>query len=225
MKFPYLPALVFAAALMSTGAPAQAPPEGAAGSYSAAGLYNLANSYARAGKPGMAVLNYERAALLSPNDADIQTNLERVRAARHLPMPRPGTLERIAHIAAPTTVAALGMLGILITGTCLLAVKLVSRQRAWWIAGACLGLAAIGFTVCNAIFWGRRTHEAVVIASTTTVRATPVPMGDALQDLPEAETVVVIQGHEDFVLIRTALGRLGWVARADLADVVPNPRR
>jgi len=34
--------------------------------YSAAGLYNLANSYARAGQPGMAVLNYERARLLAP---------------------------------------------------------------------------------------------------------------------------------------------------------------
>ena len=32
--------------------------------YSAAGLYNLGNSYARAGKPGMAILNYERASLL-----------------------------------------------------------------------------------------------------------------------------------------------------------------
>jgi len=47
--------------------------------YSADGLYNLANSYARAGKPGLAVLNYERAALLAPNDADINANLEYVR--------------------------------------------------------------------------------------------------------------------------------------------------
>jgi len=31
-------------------------------------LYNLANAYARAGKPGLAVLNYERAKLLEPND-------------------------------------------------------------------------------------------------------------------------------------------------------------
>ena len=58
--------------------------------YSADGLYNLANSYARAGKPGLAVLNYERAALLAPDDVDINANLEYVRASAHVPTePRP----------------------------------------------------------------------------------------------------------------------------------------
>ena len=52
--------------------------------YSADGLYNLANSYARAGKPGLAVLNYERAALLAPYDPDIAANLEYVRTSAHV---------------------------------------------------------------------------------------------------------------------------------------------
>ena len=47
--------------LMVGGNLAQAEP---APGYSAAGLYNLANYYARQGKPGMAVLNYERAPAL-----------------------------------------------------------------------------------------------------------------------------------------------------------------
>jgi len=75
--------------------------------------------------------------------------------------------------------------------------------------------------VCNAIELEPRVHEAVVIAATTPVRATPVPMGDPLLQLSEAETVAVTAGHEDFVLVRTASGHNGWVARADLADVVP----
>jgi hypothetical protein len=46
-------------------------------------------------------------------------------------------------------------------------------------------------------------------------------MGDPLLQLSEAETVTIGAGHEDFVLVRTASGHSGWVARADLADVVP----
>jgi hypothetical protein len=53
--------------------------------YSAAALFNQANAYARAGKPGLAVLNYERAQLLAPNDADIAANLHFVRAKAGLP--------------------------------------------------------------------------------------------------------------------------------------------
>ena len=45
--------------------------------YSADGLYNLANSYARAGKPGLAVLYYERAALLAPDDEAGQVDFRR----------------------------------------------------------------------------------------------------------------------------------------------------
>ena len=47
--------------------------------YSAPALYDLGNFYARAGRPAMAVLNYERARILAPTDPDIQANLSQVR--------------------------------------------------------------------------------------------------------------------------------------------------
>jgi xanthosine utilization system XapX-like protein len=234
MKDLSLAALLFAA-ILGAGTFAQAPaapqtpapthtpgtPASADVAYSAAGLYNLANSYARAGKPGLAVLNYQRAALLAPNDADIQANLQNIRASLHLPVEPRNGLETVAHLAAPPIVAWIGVLGMLIAGLSLLMIKRLAQRRAPWIAGFCLGLAAVGFTVGNAVFWGRKAHEAVVIAVTTPIRSTPVPMGEPLQQLAEAETVAVTEGHEDFVLVHTASGRSGWVARADIADVVP----
>ena len=42
--------------------------------------YNLGNAYYRADKPGMAVLNYERALRLNPTNEDARTNLEFVRS-------------------------------------------------------------------------------------------------------------------------------------------------
>src|ERR1700722_1594208 len=90
-------ALVFSLLLGSVPVHSESQPIG----YSAAGLYNLANSYARAGKPGMAILNYERASLLAPGDPDIQANLRFVRASAHLPAEMPDALDRIARIASP----------------------------------------------------------------------------------------------------------------------------
>lgn len=216
MKYLSMAALIIVLAFLVADAGAQADP-----AYSAAGLYNLANSYARAGKPGMAVLNYERAALLAPTDPDIQANLNVVRSSLHLPRRDQGGFSRVARIASPTTVAWIGVMGVLVAGTSLLVGKMFARRRAIWIAGLCLGLAGIGFTICNAIVLQPKAHEAVVIAATTPIRATPVPMGDPLLQLSEAETVTITAGHEDFVLVRTASGHRGWVARADLADVVP----
>jgi hypothetical protein len=46
-------------------------------------------------------------------------------------------------------------------------------------------------------------------------------MADVLFALPEAELVVVTASRQDFLLIRAAADRAGWVARADVATIVP----
>jgi tetratricopeptide (TPR) repeat protein len=230
VRSPFHAAAILAAALTTQAlaqAPADPPSAGAPAasastdaSYSASSLYNLANTYAHAGKPGPAILNYERAALLAPNDADIQANLKLVRSSAHVPVEAHGRLETLAHLASPATVALSGVLGVLIVGLSLLSGRLFAKRRTIPIIGSCLGLAAIAFTVCNTLFWQARIHDAVAIAPSQ-IRATPVPMGDPLQQLSEGETVTVTAEHEGFVLVRAASGRRGWAARADLVDVVP----
>jgi hypothetical protein len=189
--------------------------------YSADGLYNLANSYARAGKPGMAVLNYERAALLAPDDADINANLEYVRASAHVPTEPRTRLARIAQAANPTSAAWIGVLGIALVGVGLLASKLGSRFQWWRPGGILLGVALIALAVSNAMLLWPRMHEAVVLINQTPARVSPVPMGDTAFVLREAETVAMTAEHEDYVLIRTRGGLSGWVARANLGTVVP----
>src|SRR6204780_384259 len=95
--------------------------------YSADGLYNLANSYARAGKPGLAVLSYERAALLAPDDPDINANLAYVRASAHVPIKPRNRLARLAQSASPTSAAWLGVLGLALVGVGLVARRVAPR--------------------------------------------------------------------------------------------------
>ena len=199
-------------------APVRAQP---APGFSAAGLYNLANAYARQGKPGMAVLNYERASLLSPNDPDIDANLSYVRAALHLPAPSRSTFDRMVRIASPVALSWIGIIGLLIVGASALAAKLASRRR--WIhrLGMLFGISMLGLPAANGIALWPILHEGVVITAATPVRVSPVPMGDPLFELPEAETVKIAVEHEGFFLVETRAGRTGWVSRANLAPVVP----
>ncbi len=189
--------------------------------YSAAALYNLANSYARAGKPGLAVLNYERAALLAPNDPDITANLDYVRTAAHVPTEPRSRLAQIARLVSPNSAAWLGLCGIVLAGTALLAKKLTSRFRWLRAAAQVVGVAAIALTVANALMIWPHLHEAIVLANQTPALVSPVPMADTAFVLPEAETVTVTAKHEDYILVRTHGGLSGWVARANLGAVVP----
>jgi len=81
-------------------------------------------------------------------------------------------------------------------------------------------MALVGVTVCNGIVLWPKLHEGVVITAATPVRVSPVPMGDALFVLPEAETVRMVAEHESFVLVRSRTGRTGWVSRTNLAPIV-----
>ena len=189
--------------------------------YSAAALYNLGNSYARAGKPGLAVLNYERASLLAPNDPDIEANLRFVRASSHLPSESKQGFARAVTVASPTVVSWLGAAGVAVLGASLLLGSASSRRRWMRRAVTVVGIALLGFTVCHGVVLWPTLHAAVVVTGATPVRVSPVPMGDPLFTLPEAETVKLAAEHEDFVLIQTAAGKTGWVSRANIVPVVP----
>jgi hypothetical protein len=210
-------ALVFWLLLGSVPVHSESQPTG----YSAAGLYNLANSYARAGKPGMAILNYERASLLSPGDPDIQANLRYVRASAHLPAETPDTADRVARIANPFWISWIGVLGLTILGACMIAAQLSSRHRFLRGAATLLGASMVVLTLGNALALWPRLHQGIVIASATPVRVSPVPMGDPLFTLPEGEKVKITAEHDGFALIETRAGRIGWITHSNLAPLVP----
>lgn len=213
-------AMLIAALPLCSGLSQPSPPPPQA-RYSADGLYNLANSYARAGKPGLAVLYYERAALLAPYDEDIEANLQNVRAAAHVPAEPRKRFTRIAETASPALAAWIGVVGIALVGAGLLARRITPRFRRVLTCGILLGIVLITLTVSNAMLLWPRMHEAVVLIDQTPARVAPVPMGDTALVLPEAATVTVAAEHEDFLLIRTRDGLAGWVARANLGAVVP----
>jgi hypothetical protein len=193
---------------------------GVAPEYSASALYNQGNANARAGKRGLAVLNYERARLLAPDDPDIVANLRSVREAARLPVVVPTWFERRGLMLNPTAMAWTGVLGVLLVGGGW--VWAAYRPGYRWTRYLSLpGLALLGLATGNAIVLWPVIHEAVVLTASAPVRVTPVPMGDPAFVLPEAETVRVSAEHDDFFLIRTRTGRTGWVARANLAPVVP----
>jgi tetratricopeptide (TPR) repeat protein len=210
-------AMVFCLLLGAVAVHSESKPVG----YSAAALYNLANSYARADRPGMAILNYERASLLSPDDPDVQANLRLVRASAHLPAETPDDFDRIARIASPFWVSWIGVFGLTLAGASLIAAQLSSRHRLVRGAALLLGVSMIGLTLSNALAIWPRLHQGVVIAAATPVRVSPVPMGDPLFSLPEGEKVKITAEHDGFALIETRAGRAGWISDSKFAPIVP----
>jgi hypothetical protein len=131
--------------------------------YSAAALYNEANAYARQGKTGLAVLNYERARVLSPNDPDIIANLSAVRAATGLTANPDSWIAHDARFANPNRLFWLGLAGLGLAGAGALAIRFQPRQRRVAWPAAVLGIVFSGAALGDALAIWPDLHDAVVL--------------------------------------------------------------
>jgi hypothetical protein len=193
------------------------------GGYSAAALFNQGNALARVGKTGLAVLNYERALLLEPNDADMVENLSRVRAMAGLPDPREPWFARAAIMLPPNTLAVFGSLGLLLVGMSAILIRLYPRRRLVFCSVMCAGAALVAGGAASAMSTWPRMKEAVVMARDVPARLSPVPVADMAFNLREGETVTVLARRNGFALAQNSAGRRGWIALLNLASVVPRP--
>jgi len=190
--------------------------------FSAPVLFDLANAYYKDGNVGLAIVNYERAQLLAPSDADIAFNLHVARAKAGLadrPIP---WFERAARFLSLNTLSWLSAAAILFIGAGIVARQLTGRDRFGWragmIASVCLLLATI---LAVGLRWSELS-QAVVTVKNTSVYISPVTVGQPLYNLAEGQTVAVCKTHGDFVLVEMSDGHRGWVKRGDISRLMPS---
>jgi hypothetical protein len=191
--------------------------------YSAPVLFNLANAQQRNGQLGQAILNYERAAMLAPNDSDLATNLRAARQKAGVPEERRALMPKAAHsltLSAWFSVAAIALF--------LLAAALPFRLL-WPRARLALSLSnvtAVFVLVAAVIALGIRwpdLHRAVVIAPEAVAGIAPVTVAQPMFKLRAGEVVTLKQIHGAFARIENHVGHEGWVKASDIERVIGSP--
>jgi hypothetical protein len=190
--------------------------------FSAPVLFNLGNAYYQEGKLGLAIVNYERAQLLAPRDADISFNLHLARAKAGLadrPIP---WFERAAGFFSLNILSWLGAAAIFFIGAGFVARQFTSRNRFGWsaamIASTCVLLATV---LAMGMRWSELS-QAVVTAKNTSVYISPVTVGQPLYAVAEGQTVEVVKTHGDFLLVEMNDGHRGWIKRAVISRLIPS---
>jgi len=219
--------LILPVCLASLRAATVAPPAASntpASIYSAAALYNQANAFARNGKTGSAILNYERARLLAPSEADIAANLQFLRAQAGLPVVTENWIDRNVDWVSPNRMAWIGSFGLILAGVSILLVRRYPQRRLAFRSLTCMGAFLVATAIGSAITIWPKLNEAVVVSRDAPARTAPVAVAVPVFKLSGGETVTVLAKHGDFALVKTPAGRSGWVVCADIARVVPQSR-
>lgn len=190
--------------------------------YSPSVLFNLANSYAQAGKTGKAILNYERAQRLAPADADIAGNLHLVRKERGLFPGEASGLDRFFGLLSLHQWALMALVSLAIP-TILALLRMVltryrfSRQLIIWVSISsffCTALSASG-----TVYLYQYYNPGVVVGGDGRLLVSPFATSDSVGSIQEGRLVYVEKTHNTFVYVTDETGRKGWLPTSMIEHV------
>jgi tetratricopeptide (TPR) repeat protein len=202
--------------------------------YSASLCFNLANAEAKGGHPGLALLNYERARYLAPNDSDIDHNLQLERKAAGL---EPNSLRWWQ--ALMLSINWTFWFALILTGLVLLLIALIGTACATPLANA-LKIPAptlrkifkliffvfipltllFGFVELSCIGFNNRVEGVIIAPKEATLRISPIDGSESVGTVAEGELVTVEESHADYFYIEARDHHFGWVSKKDIEPVI-----
>ena len=191
---------------------------------SAVVYYNLGNAYFKLRQNSRAILNYERALRLTPNDEDIRHNLQLANLAVVDKIP---ALPELFYIRAFRqfrdwfSLSVLTFLVICLYLFCVgvLIVRILSRQRrvqqiAIYTVAICgIPLLLFSFTLGSKIYHHHSHVEGIVMAERVDVLSAPSSDGTELFVLHEGVKVRIVNRTGEWVEIKLADGKEGWLPK------------
>ena len=190
------------------------------GKFSGAALHNLGNSEWKVGRPGHAVLAWERARSVNPFNQNTEANLRFARNKARVEAPVLGWHERYSTWLPGgwwLVIASVGLWG----GVALLTLpRLLGWRRADWHQGIAAALLAIFLLSLPALLGlSKRAQLGVVLEDETPLHLTPTREGETLTKLPAGEMARVERARGDYLYVRAEGDRAGWLKKADFARV------
>ena len=185
--------------------------------------YNLGNAYYRTENIPEAVLNYERALLLSPGDRDIRFNLQIARSKtfdKIVPESEMFFVTWYRSLVSMMSVDAWARTALVsLAITIILLLVYLFSERIWLRKAGFFGGVAllVLFVGANIFAWQQKKDllnrkGAIIFAPSVTVKSTPAANGTDLFILHEGTKVVITDGSmKEWKEIRLADGKEGWI--------------
>lgn len=189
--------------------------------------YNLGNAYYKAGKTAPAILNYERALLLDPGDADIRFNLQMAKQKSVDKIEPVGEFflyrwfDSVQNMGAADSWAKVGIVCFILFIGCLI-LFFFSRWIRLKKVGFYIGILLLVVIIFSNIFASHQKKEiveragAIVFSPTVTVKSSPDVSGTELFILHEGTKVSIKSKLGEWSEIELEDGNVGWMPSKDI---------
>jgi tetratricopeptide (TPR) repeat protein len=179
--------------------------------------YDLGNAHLKNNDLGRAILWYERALALIPDDPDLRFNYEYARSqTKDLPEGGPSPLTRIlffwAYELSARTIIVLALACNLVFWGLAIAWRLTRRRGLRYALLAAL-VPTIVFILTAAFNYFEAAHhtQAIVLPPAVAVRSGLAPTSTQLFELHAGAKVKIVRQMQDHVQIRFSEDKIGWI--------------
>ena len=184
--------------------------------------YNLGNAYFKTNNIGLAILNYERAKKINPDDEDLITNLklanqkteDKIDAAPQLFLAewKNGIINIFNEKEWSMICIVFFSISLILFGVYILSYNNALKKLGFF-GGAIISLATIFifFIAKNKYELTKNSADAIVISATATITGSPNEKGTKLFILHEGTKVVITQEAAEWTEIKIANGNVGWI--------------
>jgi len=192
--------------------------------------FNLGNAFYKLGNATYAILNYERAKKLAPNDDDVTYNLELARTLivdNVVSLPDGGFLRWSKQLVSSKSINFWGIFSLVtffsflfLFGLFLLSRTFRIKRLAFWFSVAAISVSAITFTFGSTMKSKLVNHKSAVITDRSVkVKASPSETGTELFIVHEGVTVQLTDKLGDWVNISLPDGNKGWVKEESMIRI------
>lgn len=191
--------------------------------------YNIGNCYFKLGKTGYAILYYEKALRLMPQDGDLRLNLAYARSSAGVsdsPRQEPNPLADA--VSAPfrelslgtTAVVALVLYMVLAFVGAAFILNPVLAKKGYLFPAAAAILAIAGFAAFGAKFYSEELRKhGIVTARQAECRYEPIDKSTVYYKLQEGDRVDILKTRNGWRRIKRHDGKIAWVEEAALDEI------
>ena len=188
--------------------------------HSASLYFNIANSYAQLGENGKAVLNYERALRLSPNNADIIKNFSYFKEEAGLFLDEQSILDKLLNLLSPNQWSYLTLAFLVATSlTIIFWKKLATGSTPRAVVSLfifCLLTSASGLAAAQTYL----SAPTYVVIKDVKMMVSPFEDAKPKGLIKSGKTASVGKKYKTYVHIEDETGQQGWVKSNNLEAVI-----
>ena len=188
----------------------------AALSGNASAYHNAANAYLKQNKPGLAILNYERARYINPRSPETNANIASLKSQLGTHERERTLVDTIFGELSNGEWIVVAVSSFLICALCFALIPLFIKGKNRFKLLGYISAIAFALSCAGTIYWSEMRSTAISISQDAMLKLSPAANAPATVAFPEGRSAVIRREHGNYLLLQTPDKKWGWANKRDV---------